>query len=77
MLIPLALRNQSPVVLPSVFAIATGLPVVILSLLLVQGIATAGRAVQQVQTVEVWLRRSVGVIFIVAGLYLIAAIWLA
>ncbi len=76
MLIPLALRNQSPVLLPAVFAIATGLPVVILSLLLVQGIATAGRAVQQVQTVEVWLRRSVGVIFIIAGVYLMAVVWL-
>jgi cytochrome c biogenesis protein CcdA len=49
MLIPLALRAQSPVVVPSVFAIATGLPVVVLSLLLVQGIATAGRAVRRVQ----------------------------
>ena len=75
MLIPLALREQSPVVLPSVFAIATGLPVVVLSLLLVQGIATAGRAVQQVQTVEVWLRRAVGGVFIIAGIYLIAVIW--
>jgi len=76
MLIPLALRNQSPVLLPAVFAIATGLPVVVLSLLLVQGIATAGRAVQQVQAVEVWLRRAVGGVFIIAGVYLMAVIWL-
>ena len=75
MLIPLALREQSPVVLPSVFAIATGLPVVILSLLLSQGIATAGRAVQRVQTVERWLRGATGVVFILAGLYLMTAIW--
>ncbi len=75
MLIPLALREHDPVIVPSVFAIATGLPVVVLSLLLVQGIATAGRAVQQVQTVERWLRRVVGVVFILAGIYLIAVIW--
>ena len=77
MLVPLALREQSPVIVPSVFAIATGLPVVVLSLLLVQGIATAGRAVQRVQTVEVWLRRGAGAVFIIAGIYLIAATYLA
>ena len=47
-----------------------------LSLLLVQGIATAGRAVQQVQTVERWLRRAVGAVLIIAGVYLMAVIWL-
>lgn len=77
MLIPLALREQSPVVVPSVFAIATGLPVVVLSLLLVQGIATAGRAVQRVQVVERWVRRTAGAIFVLAGLYLMLAVWFA
>lgn len=76
MLVPLALREQDPVVLPSIFAIATGLPVVVLSLLLVQGIATAGRAVQRVQTVERWLRGATGAVFVLAGIYLIAVIWL-
>ena len=77
MLVPLALREQDPLVVPSVFAIATGLPVVVLSLLLVQGIATAGRAVRQVQAVEVWLRRAAGAVFVLAGTYLITVIWLA
>jgi cytochrome c biogenesis protein CcdA len=77
MLIPLALREQSPVVVPAVFAIATGLPVVVLSLLLVQGIATAGRAVQRVQVVERWVRLIAGAVFIIAGLYLMVAVWLA
>jgi cytochrome c biogenesis protein CcdA len=77
MLIPLALREQSPVVVPAVFAIATGLPVVVLSLLLVQGIATAGRAVRRVQVVERWVRWIAGAVFVLAGLYLVAAVWLA
>jgi cytochrome c-type biogenesis protein len=77
MLVPLALREHDPVIVPSVFAIATGLPVVVLSLLLVQGITTAGRAVRQVQTVERWLRWTAGAVFILAGVYLIAAVWLA
>jgi cytochrome c-type biogenesis protein len=75
MLIPLALREQSPVVLPSVFAIATGLPVVVLSLLLAGSIATAGRAVQRVQAVEQWLRWTTGAVFIVAGMYLMGSVW--
>ncbi|MEN6516732.1 MAG: sulfite exporter TauE/SafE family protein [Methanospirillum sp.] len=76
MLLALALRAQDPVVAPSVFAITTGLPVVVLSLLLVQGIATADRAVPRVQTVERWLRRAAGTIFIITGIYLTAVIWL-
>lgn len=77
MLVPLALREHDPIIVPSVFAIATGLPVVVLSLLLVQGIAMAGRAVQQVQSVERWLRRGAGAVFILAGVYLIAVTWFA
>lgn len=77
MLIPLALREQSPVVVPSVFAIATGLPVVVLSALLVQGVSTAGRAVQRVQVIERWLRWTTGALFIVAGVYLMTVTWFA
>jgi len=77
MLVPLALREHDPVVVPSVFAIATGLPVVVLSFLLVQGIGTAGRAVQRVQTIDRWLRRGAGAVFVLAGIYLIAVVWLA
>lgn len=76
MLIPLALREHDPVIVPSVFAIATGLPVIVLSLLLVQGIATVGRAVQRVQTIERWLRRGAGAVFVLAGLYLITVVWI-
>lgn len=77
MLVPLALRVHDPVVVPSVFAIATGLPVVVLSLLLVRGIGTASRAVRRVQAVERWVRLGAGCVFILAGIYLIAAVWLA
>ncbi len=77
MLVPLALRAHDPVVVPSVFAIATGLPVVLLSLLLVRGIGTASRAVRRVQVVERWVRLGAGCVFILAGIYLITAVWLA
>jgi cytochrome c-type biogenesis protein len=59
---------------PSVFPIATGLPVVVLSVLLVHGIATACRSVRWMWTVELWVRRTVGVVVIRAGIYLMTVV---
>lgn len=72
MLLPLALRTGDAVVLPIVFGLATGLPVVIFAALLVKGVSTLGKAMNQVQKAEKWMRIAVGVVFILAGIYYLA-----
>ncbi len=76
MLIPLALASGDPVIIPAVFAIATGLPVIVISYLLVKGAGKCSGIVQKVGAAEVWIRRAVAVVFIVVGVYSIVKIYL-
>lgn len=69
MLIPLAIQNSDPIIIPSIFAIATGLPVVIFSLILVFSVSKIGDVMKKVQTFEKWMRKAVAVIFITVGIY--------
>ena len=71
MLIPLAIQNSDPIIIPSVFAIATGLPVIIFSLILVFSVSKIGDVMKKVQTFEKWMRKAVAVIFIAVGTYYI------
>jgi len=76
MLIPLSLAAGDGIVLPAVFAIATGLPVIILSLLLTMGVSTLGKTMNRIQVFEKWMRKSVGIVFIVAGIYYIIQLFI-
>jgi len=69
MLIPLALRAGDGLIIPAVFAFATGLPVIIFSIILVKSVSKLGNIMNKVQTFELWVRRIVAVIFILVGLY--------
>lgn len=68
-LIPLILKSASGLLLPSVFALGTGLPVIIFSFLIAYSMKTVSKAFQSVQKVEKWLRYGVAGIFILTGLY--------
>jgi cytochrome c-type biogenesis protein len=74
MLIPLAIGAGDPVFIPAVFAIATGLPVIVISYLLVTGVGKCSGIVKKAGEIEIWIRRAVAAVFIVAGLYYIAII---
>jgi cytochrome c biogenesis protein CcdA len=69
MLIPLALQNSDPILIPSLFAFATGLPVIIFSLILVFSVSKIGDVMKKVQTFEKWMRKAVAIIFISVGIY--------
>jgi cytochrome c-type biogenesis protein len=69
-LIPLAVNAHSRVLLPAVYGIGTGLPVVLFALLLVLGAQWIGRAFSVLTKVERATRPVTGVIFIIAGIYL-------
>lgn len=71
-LIPLALRVGDGLAIPAVFAFATGLPVIIFSIILTKGVSKLGKIMNRVQTFELWMRKTVAVIFIMVGLYYIS-----
>lgn len=69
MLIPLALKTGDAIFVPAVFAVATALPVIIISLLLVGGMTRVSGMVTTMQKMEKWIKWTVAGIFIIAGLY--------
>jgi cytochrome c biogenesis protein CcdA len=69
MLIPLALKAGDALFIPSVFALATGLPVIILSFILVHSVSKLGNIMNKIQTFEKWMRKIVAITFIIVGIY--------
>lgn len=69
MLIPMTISSASGLYLPVLFAIATGLPVIIFAWLLAYAVGNVGKLYNQIKTFELWFRRVVAVIFILAGFY--------
>ncbi|MDX9845959.1 MAG: aromatic aminobenezylarsenical efflux permease ArsG family transporter [Tenuifilaceae bacterium] len=68
-LIPLSVSSASGYFLPFVFAIATGLPVIIFSWILAYSVSSIGSVYNKIRTFEVWFRRVVAVVFIGVGMY--------
>jgi cytochrome c-type biogenesis protein len=71
MLIPMTLSNPQGLILPPVFAVATGLPVIIIAWLLAYSISGIGNFYNKVRVFEKWFRRVVAVVFILVGAYYI------
>ncbi|MCU0632495.1 MAG: sulfite exporter TauE/SafE family protein [Methanolinea sp.] len=69
MLIPIALKTGDAIFVPAVFAIATALPVIIISLVLVRGVNRVSRMMATMQKMEKWIRGAVAAVFIVVGIY--------
>ncbi len=74
-LIPLALKSTGGVTLPAVFAIGTGLPVLIFGILISAGIAKVSTWLNAVARVEKVLRIIVSIIFIGVGIYYVV-LWI-
>ena len=68
-LIPLVLRSAGGLLLPPVFAVGTGLPVIIFSFLIAFSMQKLSRAFQIVQKVEKVMRYIVASIFLIVGVY--------
>ena len=71
MLIPMAVASASGLYLPVIFAIATGLPVIIFAWLLAFAVGNVGKLYDRIKVFELWFRRIVAVLFIVVGIYYI------
>jgi len=68
-LIPMTVASASSLYLPIVFAIATGLPVIIFAWLLAFAVGNVGKLYNHIKTFELWFRRVVAVLFILVGIY--------
>jgi len=68
-LVPLAIQKSSPVLLPAVYGIGTGLPVVVFAVLIALGVGWMGAALDRVQAFERWARLATGLVFIGVGIY--------
>jgi cytochrome c-type biogenesis protein len=69
MLIPLTIASTSGLYLPVLFAIATGLPVIIIAYLLAFSIKSIAGFYKNIQSFQKWFNRVVAIVFITSGLY--------
>jgi len=76
MLIPMTVASASGLYLPVLFAIATGLPVIVFAWLLAFAVGNVGKLYNHIKTFELWFRRVVSVIFIGVGIYYILVLFL-
>lgn len=76
MLIPLAVLAGDVLVLPSIFAFATGIPVIIFSLILSFGVSRLSSAMDKVNVIDKWSRRIVSVVFIIVGIYSLSILFM-
>jgi cytochrome c biogenesis protein CcdA len=76
MLIPMSIGSASGLYLPLIFAIATGLPVIVFAWLLAYAVGNVGKLYDRIKLFEVWFRRVVAILFILAGIYYISVFFL-
>jgi sulfite exporter TauE/SafE len=69
MLIPMTISSASGLYLPMVFALATGIPVIIFAWLIAFSVGSIGGLYNKMKSFEIWFRRVVAVLFIGVGVY--------
>ncbi len=69
MLVPMTITSASGLYLPMVFAVATGLPVILFAWLLAYAIGNVGKLYNRIKIFELWFRRVVSILFILVGIY--------
>jgi len=75
MLLPMIITSASGLYLPVVFAIATGIPVVIFAWLIAFAISGVGTLYNRVKTFEIWFRRVIAVPFVGVGMYYVVTVY--
>ena len=68
-LLPLALKAQSRFLLPALFGIGTALPVIAASVVLTLGGKATSRFFEKMTSLELWVRRATGTVFVLVGIY--------
>ena len=69
MLIPITVSGTSGLYLPAVFALATGLPVIIFAWFIAFALGGIGTVYNKIKVFEIWFRRIIAIVFIGVGVY--------
>ena len=75
MLIPMTISSASGLYLPIIFAIATGIPVIIFAWLIAFTVSRVVVLYNRLKTFEIWFRRVISVVFIGIGIYYIINVY--
>jgi len=76
MLVPMTVANPTGMYLPVIYAIATGIPVIIFAWIIAYTISGVGGVYNRIRSFELWFRRVVAVLFIGIGIYYIIRVYL-
>jgi threonine/homoserine/homoserine lactone efflux protein len=68
-LLPLAVKAESSVLLPSLYGVGTALPVFIFAVFIALGTRAVSKTLDKLALIERWARRVTGIIFIGVGIY--------
>ena len=71
MLIPMTVSSASGLILPVVFALGTGIPVIIFAWLIAFSVGSIGGFYNKMKSFELWFRRVIAITFIIVGVYYI------
>lgn len=68
-LIPLAINSKSGIVLPFIYGIGTGLPVLVFAVAIALGVTSLSHWFNKITRLEYYTRKITGAVFILVGLY--------
>lgn len=68
-LIPLAVKAESRVLLPTLYGVGTAVPVLVFAILIAFSAERLGKAFDRLTQIERWVRVAVGILFVAVGLY--------
>ena len=69
MLMPMSAAETGGYLLPVIYAIATGLPVIIVAWILAYSVASLGKFYNRIQIIQKWFTKIVAILFIAVGIY--------
>jgi cytochrome c-type biogenesis protein len=69
-LIPLSVKSNSALLLPTLYGVGTALPVIVFAAAVAVGVTAAANLFERTQKIEWWARRVTGVVLILVGIYL-------
>jgi len=75
MLVPMTVASASGLYLPIVFAVATGIPVIIFAWILAFSVGSIGGVYNKMKNFEIWFRRVIAILFIAVGIYYIIRVF--
>jgi len=75
MLMPISISSASGLYLPVIFAMATGIPVILFAWLIAYSVSGVGSVYNKLKTFEVWFRRGISGLFVIVGFYYIITVY--